>query len=232
MKVCAYVMTVDSGLAPNPFHGVCTLSVCTPNHVNANLKYGDYIIGIAGIGLSKKLKNPSQPWRLLYVMKIDERKELGDYYDTQSYKQKIPKLKGSKIEMCGDNFYKKINGKLVHTGETNDHSSEIPGTGIEKQDCDGNRVFIGRTFYYFGSAAPQIPPASNWGRKLISQLEIRSVNITYILGGSSKHVWSMEDFEEFLKFLNENKLDYLPDPIDFDRWMSEPENLSISSGCS
>ncbi|WP_155628852.1 Nmad2 family putative nucleotide modification protein [Burkholderia stagnalis] len=45
MKLLKYVMTSDSGLAPNPYFGVCSLALCTPNHMNAKLKPGDWIVG-------------------------------------------------------------------------------------------------------------------------------------------------------------------------------------------
>lgn len=44
-KLLKYVMTSDSGLAPNPYFGVCSLALCTPNHMNAKLKPGDWIVG-------------------------------------------------------------------------------------------------------------------------------------------------------------------------------------------
>ena len=30
MKLSAYIVSTDAGLAPNPFWGVCTLAVCKP----------------------------------------------------------------------------------------------------------------------------------------------------------------------------------------------------------
>jgi hypothetical protein len=226
MKVCAYVMTYDTGLAPNPFHGVCTLAVCTPNHVRANLEENDYIIGVAGVRLRQKLNLPSDSWRLIYAMKVDEFKELDAYYNSADYKLKIPKRSGSKIERCGDNFYKLSNGELIHTGQSTEHDwSEI----IE-QDCYGNRVFIGKTFNYFGSAAPEIPSHTGWGLKLINQLKRRSQHITYILGGRCSDPWGTSDFEAFKKFLIENKIDQTPNPIDFDLWKSDPEKRSSCSG--
>jgi hypothetical protein len=53
-KACFYIMTVDTGFAPNPFHGVCTLAACTPNHCKANLEPGDLIVGCFR---SKKVSN-------------------------------------------------------------------------------------------------------------------------------------------------------------------------------
>ena len=45
MKICTYTVKRDKGFAPNPFYGYCTLAACTPNHMNAKLKEGDYIVG-------------------------------------------------------------------------------------------------------------------------------------------------------------------------------------------
>ncbi|MDD5540197.1 MAG: hypothetical protein PHG61_05855 [Candidatus Marinimicrobia bacterium] len=216
----------DTGLAPNPFHGKCTLAVCTPNHVRANLKQDDYIIGVAGVRLRQKLNLPSDSWRLIYAMKVDEIKELDAYYNAADYKLKIPKLNGSKIDMCGDNFYKLSNGKLAHTGESTDHD----WPEVNEQDCKGNRVFIGEPMFYFGSSAREIPSNTGWGSKLIRQLNRRSVNVTYILGGRCSDPWETGDFEAFKEFLNESKIDGEPKPIDFDHWNSEPENKSSCAG--
>ena len=45
MKICVYTLTADTGFAPNPFHGTCTLAACTPNHMGAKLVKGDWIAG-------------------------------------------------------------------------------------------------------------------------------------------------------------------------------------------
>lgn len=229
-KVCAYVMTHDSGLAPNPFHGVCTLAVCTPNHVRANLATDDYIIGVAGVRLREKLNSVEH--RLIYVMKVDKIMGLNEYYNSLKYNDKIPKRSGSKLEMCGDNFYKFIDGKLSHTGESTEHDWRE----VMEKDCYGNRVFIGESFSYFGTDAPIIPQGCNWGLKLTQQFRSRSIGITYILGGSGAIQWDESDLNEFLGFAEEQKnnlkksqekgleIENIPTPIDFDNWISEPEN--------
>ena len=32
VRLCSYVVKYDTGFAPNPFWGFCTLAACTPNH--------------------------------------------------------------------------------------------------------------------------------------------------------------------------------------------------------
>jgi len=55
-KICFYRMTDDTGFAPNPFHGYCTVATCTPNHMRGRtrLREGDYIVGIEGVKLRRK----------------------------------------------------------------------------------------------------------------------------------------------------------------------------------
>jgi len=230
MKVCAYVMVCDSGMAPNPFHGVCTLAVCTPNHTARSLKKDDFIIGIAGAELCKNF-DPPEKYRLIYAMKIDKRITLDEYYNSVEFRSKIPKLSGSKIEMCGDNFYRNVDGKLMHTADTYEHTEDSPGTGVEKQDCDGNQVFIGKSFYYFGSKAPKIPSGVEWGTKLKKTFDSMPRNIKYIMGGRCKYSWSEADLMEFLKFLDQNKIDYIPDPVNFD-WKIDLADKTPCGGCN
>lgn len=45
-KILTYKMTYDGGFAPNPFWDYLTLATCTPNHMNANLWPGDWIVGL------------------------------------------------------------------------------------------------------------------------------------------------------------------------------------------
>ena len=135
--------------------------------------------------------------------------------------------------MCGDNFYKKLsNGNLVHTRKTDEHTSETPGTGVEKQDCDGNRVFVGQEFLYFGGNALPFP-AGKWAKKLKDQLALKPRGISYIYGGGARHSWTNEDLKSFLDFfLCYANPERIPDPIDFDLWKSKPEKPPSCSGCS
>jgi hypothetical protein len=45
-RYCFYRMTNDAGSAPNPFYGICTLAICTPNHQRAQLSEGNVIVGV------------------------------------------------------------------------------------------------------------------------------------------------------------------------------------------
>jgi hypothetical protein len=55
MRLCSHVVTCDSGLAPNPFHGYCTSAVCTPSHMNARLEKCEWLADCA-----RQTKNQEQ----------------------------------------------------------------------------------------------------------------------------------------------------------------------------
>ncbi|MBU1215708.1 MAG: hypothetical protein KKA63_10765 [Gammaproteobacteria bacterium] len=223
MKVCAYVMTYDTGLAPNPFHGLCTLAVCSPNHLNANLGNGDYIVGVAGAEIRSRLNTPNE-WRLIYAMQIDKRITLDEYYRSSVYKSKIPKRSGPREVMCGDNFYKLSGEELVHTGESTDHDWR---EAIEK-DCKGNRVFIGKGFLYFGKDAEPFPE-TDWATKLKNQLTYKPRGVSYIFGGRGRHLWTIDDLKSFKLFFSCHASP-IPknNPVDFDNWKSESGEESCS----
>jgi len=142
MRVCTYIITVDSGLAPNPFWGYCTLAVCTPNHMGVRLVKGDWVIGF----LSKSRGN-----KLLYAMNIDKVVDFNEYYRNKKYFKKRPNLAGTWQERCGDNiYYKNEAGDWAQT-------KTIYHRGMLEKDTKYPRAFISDKFYYFGESAITIP---------------------------------------------------------------------------
>lgn len=201
--VCAYVMTSDSGHAPNPFHDVCTLAICTPNHRRSRSKPGDWMIGLTGVEIRKKLGDRNI-WRLVYAMHIDKKLDLDAYYRDPLFSAKIPKLNGSVVERVGDNFYRKDSlGRLSHTRETDEHRAPVPGTEIEKQDIDGNRVFAGQSYWYFGGNAPALPRGRQWVERLIAKftLSARGIRYAYEDGAEVGNLWSDADLADFIAWL-------------------------------
>ena len=55
MKYFAYILAFDSGFAPNPFYGYCTLADCKPK-IRKQAQVGDWIIGL-GSKKSEWFKN-------------------------------------------------------------------------------------------------------------------------------------------------------------------------------
>ncbi|CAN5454013.1 hypothetical protein BH20ACI1_BH20ACI1_28160 [soil metagenome] len=154
VKIYSYVLRHDDGAAPNPFWGICTLTICKPA-IRRNAQLGDWVIG-TGSKNSKcndgKIHDLSDS--LVYAMKISDIKKLQDYdvFCKKSLPNKIPKwrTKDWRLRM-GDCIYDYSDGqnpnirKSVHN-ETN-----------RKKDLGGINSLLSNHFYYFGEEARPLP---------------------------------------------------------------------------
>ncbi len=147
MKICSYVIKTDTGLAPNPFWEYCSLALCTPNHQNARLYPGDWIVGNASV---------SDGQRLVYAMCLDEVLDFDSYFRDPRFMQKRPKPQGVLKEQSGDNFYFREKGvwKRLPSRFHNDQSFFYKDLG---KDLSGRPVFIGQRYYYFGDKRIAFP---------------------------------------------------------------------------
>ena len=142
--LCTYIVTDDSGLAPNPFWGWCTLAVCTPNRQGARLKKGDWIAGFSTRGRGH---------RLIYVMKVDLRLHMQAYFHDPRFAEKKPDLGGSWKERCGDNFYSQ-----KPDGSWRQHRNRFHlGPDYLAKDTRRPFVFVARKYWYFGRNAIPVP---------------------------------------------------------------------------
>lgn len=143
-KLYTYIVTHDTGFAPNPFFQWCTLAVSTPNHMHAKANKGDWIAGFF---------QRENAYQLLYVMEIEQRLKLDEYFNHPDFQCKKPDLQGTREQKCGDNFYSHENGIWLqhptqyHRGETH-----------KKKDTHHNPpVFTARKYWYFGKNAVDLP---------------------------------------------------------------------------
>jgi hypothetical protein len=117
----SYIVRQDTGLAPNPFWGWCTLAVCTPNHQGSKAKRGDWIAGF----LSKERGH-----RFLYAMEVIEVLDLDEYYRDSRFVLKKPDLRGNWQQRCGGNFCSRRDD-----GEWIQHRNRFQlGDAIKRQD--------------------------------------------------------------------------------------------------
>ena len=70
MRVFVYKLVHDSGFAPNPFHGWCTLACCKPK-IRLGAARGDWIVGITPKALGE---------RLAYFLKVEELLTFDQYF--------------------------------------------------------------------------------------------------------------------------------------------------------
>lgn len=141
MKICTYVLTADSGLAPNPFGTHCTLAVCTPNHRGARLDKGDWIVGFY---------SRARGGGLIYAMRIAEKLHFDDYYRDPRFEDKKPIRSGNWRERVGDNMYFRDEGGrwVQHSTDNHAHPDSIT------KDTQNPYVFVADEFYYFGRNRP------------------------------------------------------------------------------
>jgi hypothetical protein len=68
VRVFSYVVVADSGFAPNPFHGVCTLACCKPS-IRKHAQVGDLVVGLS-----------TRCERVVYAMKVQTVLGFDDYW--------------------------------------------------------------------------------------------------------------------------------------------------------
>ena len=149
MKLYSYVVKHDTGFAPNPFWGYCTLANCKPV-IRRTAKVGDWIVG-----LSPK----SDGNRLIYAMKVEEIVSFDEYYRDNRFVAKIPYCStGKVVHKCGDNIYKPLpNGGYQQLQSMHSKGTCKDRATNKKRDLGGKYVLISKTFCYFGSRPLNLP---------------------------------------------------------------------------
>jgi hypothetical protein len=95
-RLYSYVVTHDTGFAPNPFFGYCTLACCKPA-IRRSAQVGDWVVG---------LTPKSRGNRVVYFMRIDETKDsFAAYWMDRRFARKKPRYDKTIAMKCGDNIY-------------------------------------------------------------------------------------------------------------------------------
>ena len=186
MRLFAYKMTDDTGFAPNPFWGCMTLATCKPQ-IRKCKGPGDWI---AGFTSGKLCDDPVGRERLVFLMKVDEKIVLDDYYRDERFRSKIPRSSGAAIHQEGDNIYR----PLIPDARNADHFEQLPNRNHtphdKERDLSGQYALISEQFAYFGADAirvpldirPDVPAArSGHGRQTRDQTRAKRF-IEYVLG--------------------------------------------------
>ncbi|MCL2443265.1 MAG: hypothetical protein FWD13_07345 [Treponema sp.] len=152
-KIFSYVLKIDDGAAPNPFGGLCTLTICKPI-IRRKAKIGDWVIGTGSKNamFSNGKKHDLSNY-LVYAMKVTEKMYFKKYdiWCKENLQIKIPKFDSTNIiEQRGDCIYDFSNfppilRKSVHTEEN------------RKTDVSGKFSLHSNHFYYFGENPILLP---------------------------------------------------------------------------
>lgn len=152
-RIHSYVVRYDSGFAPNPFYGICTLATCKPD-IRKHAQIGDWIIGSGSD--HNKIRRGGY---LVYAMRVTEAITFDKYATDPRFGAKKPFRNGSRKQSCGDNIYYRESCQTSWKQHDSFHSLDngsINRRHMEK-DTRINRVLISDEFVYFGGEGPVFP---------------------------------------------------------------------------
>ena len=149
MKLYSYCIPVDDGAAPNPYWGVCTLTICKPD-IRRTASIGDWVIGTG----AKNVKGHGDlSNKLVYAMLVTNKMTLKEYdqYCKQHLPEKMPDITDpDHRKRLGDCIYDYSSGKAVQRpGVHNDDN--------KAKDLSGEYALLSKHFYYFGDQVIDIP---------------------------------------------------------------------------
>lgn len=154
MRLHSYVVRYDSGFAPNPFYGYCTLATCKP-HIRGSADAGDWIVGCGSNDRSVR-----RGGYLVYAMRLTEAMSFEAYNADPRFERKKPCRNGSRKQSCGDNIYFRSGPGLSWAQRDSFHSSAdgTPNADHIARDTAVNRVLVSDDFVYCGGYGPAFSP--------------------------------------------------------------------------
>ena len=153
MRLHSYVVRYDSGFAPNPFYGYCTLATCKPG-IRRSAALGDWIVGCGS-----RSREVNRGGTLVYAMRVTEALSFQGYDADPRFQSKKPYRQGSRMQSCGDNIYYP-SALPASWNQRDSFHSQPDGTASPEhiaRDTGTNRVLVSDDFVYFGGYGPLFP---------------------------------------------------------------------------
>lgn len=148
----SYVVRFDSGFAPNPFHGYCTLATCKPG-IRKHAEVGDWVVGTGSSG-----REVRRGGHLVYAMRVTESLTTTQYWCDPRFRRKRPDLSHNWVAASGDNIYEPIGPsewKQLNSYHTRNDGK--PDTHHIRRDTGVARILISEDFVYYGGEGPKLP---------------------------------------------------------------------------
>lgn len=144
----SYLVRYDTGAAPNPFGGICTLAICKPKIRQAAI-VGDWVIGtgssVSPIGdISSKV---------VYAMRVTQKMTMEEYdrFTLSKLPLKIPlQDTNDLLRRYGDSIYD-------FSSPTPSLRPSVHNEGERKKDLEGCFVLLSDYFFYFGDKPVSLP---------------------------------------------------------------------------
>ena len=131
MRLFSYIVTYDTGFAPNPFFGYCTLACCKPK-IRQAAQPQDWVVGLSPKSLGNKL---------VYAMKVEEKLTFQNYWSDPRFDRKKPDCTAGKVvHKCGDNIYQPLpHGHFRQLRSMHSHGNS-EDCGNKNRDLGGGYV--------------------------------------------------------------------------------------------
>ena len=205
MNLYSYVVRYDSGFAPNPFCGWCTLATCKPL-IRRGAEVGDWIVGSGSADSKNK-----QGGKLVFAMKVSEALSFNEYFNDPRFASKKPNISGSRKQARGDNIYQQKNGVWWQLDSYHANENGTPNCVHMMRDTGVDKVLISDHYVYFGCKGPKIPPT----------LQSRGKALCHNGVGHRKFASSQEDdsamIGKFISWINSlGEQGYCGHPYDWD----------------
>lgn len=153
-RLYSYIVKNDNGSAPNPFWGVCTLTICKPV-IRRTAQIGDWIVGTGS--KNSKLrdgKTHDLSGHLVYAMQVTDKMSLHAYdqHCLQHLNNKVPNWRTSDWRMkMGDCIYD------FSAGVEPAIRMSVHKENNRERDLGGLYALLSNHFYYFGEEPRPIP---------------------------------------------------------------------------
>ncbi|WP_156955210.1 Nmad2 family putative nucleotide modification protein [Polaromonas glacialis] len=157
-RLFSYLMTHDTGFAPNPFYKTLTLATCKPG-IRRTKKIGDWVAGFASETLVKSSKLKINSQGLIYVMRIGEILSFNEYFFAPDFQNKKPSPQINTLK----NFQQDYGDNIYYCDDLG-NQQQLPNGSHSLQemnhDTGGENVLIADKFYYFGRNC--LVPEGGW----------------------------------------------------------------------
>lgn len=152
-RIHSYVVRYDSGFAPNPFYGYCTLATCKPP-IRKGAAIGDWVVGSGS-----NARGVRRGGYLVYAMRVTEAMTFDTYSEDPRFEQKKPYRRGSRKQSSGDNIYYRDSpcSSWRQRDSFHSHADGSVNRAHVARDTGVNRVLISDEFVYFGGQGPEFP---------------------------------------------------------------------------
>ena len=151
-SLLSYVVRYDSGFAPNPFYGYCTLATCKPR-IREHARIDDWLVGTGSA--DRRVRRGGY---LVYAMRVTEILSTQEYWVDERFREKRPNLAYNWVSASGDNIYEPIiPGQWCQLSSYHSLTDGTCNTEHLARDTGVARILVSDDFVYFGGEGPRLP---------------------------------------------------------------------------